>query len=253
MLLAWKFEKDLEFEQMSSALAALKRDLEQLADPVTAANRARFFKTAAGQYGEGDQFIGLTVPAQRRVAGQYVKLSLEDVAELLASAIHECRFIALAILVDQYRRAAPDQKQRLVDFYLAHLGRVNNWDLVDASAPYILGEHLKDSEDRALDQLAASPDLWTRRVAMVATLAIIKAGNVEPTLRIAEMLLSDRHDLIHKAVGWALREVGRVQRGQLLRFLDEHYAKLPRTTLRYAIEHLTPEQRKAALTGNFLR
>ncbi len=226
-------------------------EVQQLADPTAAAIRQRFFKTGPGEYGEGDVFFGLTVPAQRRIAKRHLDLPRKDVQQLLASHHHEFRFIALAILVAQYKRADSGSKADIVSFYLQQLEHVDNWDLVDASAPYILGDHLKSRGDQLLDRLARSPHMWTRRVAIVATLAISRAWNIEPALRISASLLSDKHDLIRKAVGWALREVGIVDRPGLLRFLHNHYRELSRTTLRYAIEHLTPQERKAALSGQF--
>ncbi len=204
-----------------------------------------------GSFGEGDVFAGLTVPQQREVAKRHLRLTLPEVHRLLRSKTHEHRFIGLVILVHQYQRAAPEAKPGLVEFYLAHLDSVNNWDLVDTSAPYILGEHLKTSDDRMLDEMARSVVLWRRRIAVIATFALIKSGNVQPTLRVSKLLLGDRHDLIQKAVGWMLREVGRKDRQLMLTFLKDHYPQIPRTTLRYAIEHLPLEQRKAALTGVF--
>ena len=234
-----------------SEFQALLDEVTDRADPECAQIRARFFKTRPGEYGAGDEFAGLTVPQQREVARRHPHLSLSNIHRLLHSKVHERRFIALVILVHQYQRGSPEAKLALVDFYLAHLERVNNWDLVDTSAPYILGEHLKSADHRLLEEIAQSSNLWARRVAMVSTLSLTKSGNLEPALRIAKMLLDDRHDLIHKAVGWMLREVGRKDRKQMLTFLKEHYPRIPRTTLRYAIEHLPPDDVKAALTGVF--
>ncbi len=226
-------------------------EVQQQADPAGADLHQRFFKTGPGEYGEGDVFLGLTVPVQRRIAKRYRDLPREDVQRLLASHYHEFRFIALAILAEQYKRGNSASKAEIVSFYLRGLEHVNNWDLVDASAPCILGEHLKSGGDELLDELALSPHLWTRRAAIVATLVISRAWNTEPALRISTLLLSDKHDLIRKAVGWALREVGIVDRPALLRFLHTHYRELSRTTLRYAIEHLTLQERKAALSEQF--
>lgn len=228
----------------------LERDLASLADPVRAANLKRFFKTGKGQYGEGDHFLGITVPVQRKLALQYCHLALNDIARLLASPIHEHRLTALGILVVQYKRAAEPEREAIFQFYLKHTAGINNWDLVDASAPYIVGEHLKTGPRDLLDTLAQSAILWERRIAIVATLAFLKTGEIDDTFRVAAKLLSDKHDLMHKAVGWALRETGKVSREALLRFLQEHYAALPRTSLRYAIEHFPPEQRKQMLAGN---
>jgi 3-methyladenine DNA glycosylase AlkD len=228
----------------------LQRDLAGLADPERGANLAWFFKTGKGQYGEGDRFLGIPVPLLRRTALRYRDLPLADIERLLASRIHEYRAAALEILVAQYERESSDQARgRLVRFYLAHTSGINNWDLVDASAPYILGDYLKTRPRDLLYKLAASTSLWERRIAIVSTLAFIKSGETEDTFRIAERLLSDDHDLIHKAVGWALRETGKVSRTALLNFLTKRYALIPRTALRYAIEHFDPEQRKQILAG----
>lgn len=229
----------------------LKRELASAADPKRAETSAWFFKTGKGDYGEGDRFIGVPVPLQRKIALRYRCLSLDDLARLLASHIHEYRFAALEILVAQYERARPEEREQIVHFYLEQTGRINNWDLVDTSAPYIIGEHLRTRSRDLLDRLAASDQLWERRIAIVSTLALIKHGEISDTFRIGEKLLSDKHDLIQKAVGWALRETGKVSRPALLRFLRRHYASIPRTTLRYAIEHFPPEQRQQILAGKF--
>ena len=234
-----------------STAAQVERDLAELADQARAANLAWFFKTAKGQYGEGDRFLGITVPLQRKVASRYLGLPLSEISQLLHSAFHEHRFVALAILVHQFKRSIPAEQGTIVTFYLSHTARINNWDLVDTSAPYILGEHLKTHDRQLLDQLAHSANLWERRIAIISTLALIKGGEIEDTFRIAELLLRDKHDLIHKAIGWSLRETGKISRGALLQFLQKHYHQLPRTTLRYAVEHLPPQARKQALSGIF--
>ncbi len=181
---------------------------------------------------------------------RYRDLSFADVERLLASPIHEHRFGALEILVAQYERATEAQREEIVGFYLEHTDCINNWDLVDTSAPYIIGTHLRTRSRDLLDRLAASGNLWDRRIAIVSTLALIKEGEIKDTFRIAEQLLGDKHDLIQKAVGWALREAGKVSRPKLLKFLRKHYASIPRTTLRYAIERFAPEERKEMLAGN---
>jgi 3-methyladenine DNA glycosylase AlkD len=225
----------------------LERELAAAANPKRAANSAWFFKTAKGQYGEGDRFLGISVPVQRKIALRYRHLSLDDLARLLASPLHECRFAALEILVAQYEHATESEREQIVDFYLRHTGRINNWDLVDTSAPYILGDHLRERSRDLLDRLSASESLWERRISIVSTLAFIKDEEIADTFRIAKKLLSDKHDLIHKAVGWALREAGTVSRPALLKFIKTNYASIPRTALRYAIEHFPPEQRKQIL------
>jgi len=224
----------------------LKKELRASADPERARNLAWFFKTGKGQYGYGDRFIGLTVPTVRRIAHRYVHLPLTDVATLLASPIHEHRFAALEILVAQYER---EKSKAIFDFYLKHTKFVNNWDLVDTSAPYIVGEHLLKRPRKVLYRLAKSKNLWERRIAIVSTFSFIKAGEIDDTFAIAKLLLDDDHDLIHKAVGWALREAGKQSKPELLRFLKANYAKLPRTTLRYAIERFPAAERKRLLAG----
>lgn len=222
-----------------------------MADPERAASSAKYFKTGKGEYGAGDRFIGITVPVLRKIARQYISLSLADLRRLLASPIHEYRVAALEILVAQYDRADEAQRGRIVGFYLQNTARMNNWDLVDAAAPRILGVHLKNHPRGILDRLAVSTSLWERRIAMVATLALIRAGEIRDAHRIAGKLLDDEHDLLHKAVGWMLRETGKIDPGALLEFLRQHYARIPRTTLRYAIERFPAVQRKSLLAGRF--
>lgn len=178
-------------------------------------------------------------------------LPLPEIAQLLASPFHEYRFAAVEILVAQYEAGEEAKRQEIVDFYLSQTARINNWDLVDTSAPYILGAHLKKRSRKILDGLAVSPLLWERRIAIVSTLTLVKAGQLKDTFRIARKLLGDEHDLLHKAVGWALREAGRVSRAKLTEFLRKYYARIPRTALRYAIEHFPPDERKRILAGNF--
>lgn len=230
----------------------LERDLAAAADPQRAANLAWFFKTGKGQYGEGDRFLGITVPVQRRIALRYRTLPLKDIDRLLASPLHEHRFAALEILVAQYERGGEEARDEIVDFYLSHTNRINNWDLVDGSAPYIIGVHLRTRSRVLLDQLAISDSLWERRIAIVSTLGLIKNGEIKDTFRIARKLLGDKHDLIHKGIGWALRECGRVSRQALVKFLAKEYERAPRTALRYAIEHFSPEERKKMLAGDFV-
>ncbi len=238
---------------MTSRLTAraVQTRLRALADPVRAAGCARFFKTGPGEYGEGDRFLGLTVPAQRAVAREFRDLPLPQLETLLASPIHEDRFAALEILVMQYERGDAAARTRVFRFYLAHTAGVNNWDLVDTSARYIVGAHLVDRPRARVFRLARSRNMWERRIAMVATHEWISRGDVADAYAVAERLLDDRHDLMHKAVGWMLREAGRHDRARLLRFLRDHYPRVPRTTLRYAIEHLPTAQRKRVLAGEF--
>jgi len=233
-------------------LATLRRELGRAADPERARNLARFFKTGDGEYGEGDKFIGLTVPAQRAIAKKYRHLKLDDIGKLLASRIHEYRFTALLILVVQYKAGDSATKQRVFDFYLDHTRCINNWDLVDTSAPGIVGEHLILRPRRVLYRLAKSSELWERRIAMVATAAFIRRGDLKDTFAIATRLLGDKHDLIHKAIGWMLREAGKQSRTEMIDFLQRNYSRMPRTALRYAIERLPESQRKRALRGVFV-
>ena len=214
----------------------LKRELRKHANPEKAAILSRFFKTGPGEYGESDVFWGITVPLQRRVAAAFRNLPREQIRRLLDDPVHECRLTALMILVWQYGKADAPGKQEIFDFYLRNLGRVNNWDLVDSTAPYIIGSHLLDGNKALLFQMAGSRIIWERRIAILASFAFIRKGDFAPTLRLAELLLDDNHDLIHKALGWMLREIGKRDRPAAEAFLKDHCAFMPRTMLRYAIE-----------------
>jgi 3-methyladenine DNA glycosylase AlkD len=235
----------------SPSVKALKAALAKIATPERAKSSAWFFKTGEGEYGEGDTFIGVSVPDLRRVALQHREIEIDAVADLLASAIHEHRLAALEILVAKFEEGDAKERKQIFDFYLRHTAGINNWDLVDASAPYIVGAHLRTRSRRVLDRLAKSKSIWERRIAIVATFGFLNQGEVDATLRIAETLLDDKHALIHKAVGWALRESGKVSEEALVGFLREHYSRLPRTTLRYAIERFPPERRVRMLRGDF--
>ena len=215
-------------------------------DPEKAAFSPRFFKAGPGEYAEGDKFLGVNVPSTRVVAKQHKDLPLSEIEELLSSEWHEERLCVLFILVGQYARGSEVNKKAVYDFYLAHTKFINNWDLVDSSAEFIVGPYLENRPEKmeVLSKLAASESLWERRIAMLATFDYIKKGRAHEALAIAEQLLYDKHDLIQKAVGWMLREVGkRVARELLELFLDEHAAAMPRTTLRYAIEHFSPARK----------
>jgi 3-methyladenine DNA glycosylase AlkD len=231
--------------------AGLLRELEAAADERKARTLAWFFKTAEGEYGEGDLFLGITVPAARKIALRYRWLPLADLEKLLASPIHEHRFAALEILVAQYEAGEESQREEIYAFYLENTHRANNWDLVDTSAPYIVGEHLRTRPRSLLDDLASSSSLWERRIAIVATLNLLRHGETRDTFRIARKLLRDEEPLIHKAVGWLLREAGKVSRPELVQFLKKNFEKMPRTTLRYAIERFPDEERKRMLRGVF--
>lgn len=230
-------------------LANLKRVVKEQAAPARAKASAWYFKTGKGQYGEGDVFFGLNVPQQRQIAKKFKALPLNDIATLLKSKIHEERFIALEILVMQFERADQKAREQIVNFYLENTTRINNWDLVDTSAPYILGQYLLTKPRRILRKLAKSKSLWEKRIAIIATAAFIKNSDFTDTLEIAEMLLGDSHDLIHKAVGWMLREVGNQDQTVLENFLKKRYQHMPRTALRYAIEKFPKKLRQAYLQG----
>lgn len=220
----------------------VKKELEKHADRERAIHSLRFFKTGKGEYGEGDVFIGITVPDQRKVAKQYRGLSFTEIERLLNSKVHEHRLTGLLILVYQYQNT--QDKKALVHFYLNHTDRVNNWDLVDTSAHKILGEWLLDKKDRrVLYTLARSKNLWEQRIAVVATLAFINNNQFEDIIELAQKLLHHKHDLMHKAIGWMLREMGKRDIQPLVQFLNEHAHEMPRTMLRYAIERLPEKQR----------
>ncbi len=230
----------------------LIKELDSLKNPQKAKILAWFFKTGKGQYGEGDIFLGLTVPLQRSVARKYYKdLPLPEIKKFLQSKIHEHRFTALEILVMKFEAAAEPEKKQIFNFYLLNSTRVNNWDLVDTSAPYIVGEYLTDRPRQILHKLTRSENLWQRRIAIVATYAFIRRDDFYETLQIAKILLPDSHDLIHKAVGWMLREVGKRDSQVLRDFLRQNYAQIPRVTLRYAIEKFSVAERKKYLAGKF--
>lgn len=228
-------------------LAALRRDIKALANPEMAAVALRFFKTGRGEYGEGDRFLGIRVPALRRVAATHRDLSLRDLDRLLDSRWHEERGVALMILVWQYARGDEAHRDAIFDLYLHRTDAINNWDLVDLSAPGIVGAHLRDRDRSMLAKLARSESLWERRIAIVATYDFIRRGEFGDTLRIATMLLGDRHDLIHKATGWMLREVGKRDRHALAAFLKTDAPRMPRTMLRYAIERFPEPLRQRYL------
>lgn len=215
-----------------------KRNLQK------AALLQRFFKTGKGEYAEGDIFYGLTVPESRVIAKKFGDLSFEEIQKLLYSKIHEERAIALFILVHQFKKADEKTKKKIFDFYLASTKWINNWDLVDLSSYKIVGEYLVDKNPAILTKLAKSKNLWERRIAIVSTFAFIRQGKLKESFRLAEMLLHDPHDLMHKAVGWMLREAGKRDRVPLEVFLETHAAHMPRTMLRYAIERFSPGERK---------
>jgi 3-methyladenine DNA glycosylase AlkD len=230
--------------------AQIRARLRPLANPRIAGPSQQFFKTSPGDYGYGDRFLGIRVPTLRRVAREFRGAPLSAALVLLRSPLHEERLLALFMLVDQFGRGTEAVQQRIYERYLQHVPRhVNNWDLVDSSAHYIVGAHLEGRDRGVLYELARSPHLWSRRVAIIATFWFIKRGSFTDTLRIAELLLDDDQDLIHKAAGWMLREVGNRDAAAAERFLRRHYRSMPRTMLRYAIEKLPEGTRRAYLTG----
>lgn len=225
--------------------------LQQLTSTERALLSARYFKTGPGEYGEGDVFIGLTVPQTRSVVKTFKNLSLVELEILLHSPIHEERLAALLILVEQFKKAESKKQKEIVDFYLNNTAFINNWDLVDSSAHYIIGPYF-EKDPSPLFKLAKSKNMWERRIAMIASFHTIRKGDAAIALKLAESLLSDSHDLMHKAVGWMLREIGKYCSEETLKaFLKRHYPKIPRTTLRYAIEKFPESERKAWLKGPF--
>ena len=231
-------------------MLSVQKELKKYARPEKAKIFQRFFKTAPGQYGAGDKFIGVTVPEVRKIAKIFSDMDLIAVLNLLSSPIHEERLCALFILILQFKKGDEKMKQKIYQAYLKNYQYINNWDLVDTSAHHIVGAYLADKPKDILYKLAKSQNLWQKRIAIIATFDFIYHQRAEETIKIAKILLHDDHDLIHKAVGWMLREVGkRVDEKVLLKFLDEHYKTMPRTMLRYAIERLPEKMRLAYLHG----
>ncbi len=229
-------------------LLDLRSELQALSDPAKAKVLQRFFKTAPGEYGEGDVFMGIAVPQLRAISKKYKDLSLSDIRILLYSKVHEERLVALLILVMKYKNE--QDKQTIVQFYLDNIRQVNNWDLVDLSAPNILGLHLVQKKDRSLlYKLAASDDLWERRIAILATHSFIRNNDFEDTIQIFKILLHDDNDLIQKALGWTLREIGKRNMSLEEEFLKRHYKKMKRIALRYAIERFPETKKRAYLEG----
>lgn len=222
-------------------------EMRENASPGRALNSLRFFKTGKGEYGEGDKFLGITVPIQRKIAKKYYKfLTLEDVEKLLDNQFHELRLTGLIILCEMYKKAKKDRlaQRKIFEFYLKKINRINNWDLVDLSAPNIVGDFVMKSGEDLLMELAKSKNLWEKRIAIISTLAMIRKRKFGETLAISNYLLHDEHDLIHKAVGWMLREIGKKNKHTLEIFLTTRHKEMPRTMLRYAIEKFPEEERK---------
>ena len=231
-------------------LNKLKKELARFGNPEKAKILSGFFKTGKGQYGYGDVFLGVKVPETRSVAKKFNSLSLKDLKKLLSSKIHEERLCALLILIDKYKQSDSKNKKIIVDFYLKNTKKVNNWDLVDLSADKILGNYLIGKDKSVLYRLLKSQNLWERRISIISTFAFIKNNKFDDTIKISEILLNDKHDLIHKAVGWMLREIGKRNVNSEKEFLDKHYKVMPRTMLRYAIEKFPEEERKRYMDKN---
>lgn len=231
-------------EETVKTVAGIQSELEAFVDPVKREYLPRFFKTGKGQYGEGDKFLGVVVPNTRIVAKLHKDESFEVMAELLQSEWHECRLCALLMLVERFKKSDEKGKMAIYDFYLTQTTRINNWDLVDLSAPGIVGEFLKDKSRDDLYRLADSSLLWDQRIAVVSTYTLIKNNDFIDILALSERLLHHKHDLMQKAVGWMLREMGKRDKDLLVQFLEKNAKTMPRTMLRYSIEKFTDEERK---------
>jgi 3-methyladenine DNA glycosylase AlkD len=237
-------------------LKDLKNELEILRNPEKVKILQGFFKTGKGEYGEGDVFFGITVPESRIVAKKYTKLGFKEIQELLYSNNHEYRFVALLVLMQKYNQAKKlkslVEQEKIFNFYLenAKKGRINNWDLVDVTCRDIIGDYLIDKSKEILYDLAKGGNLWEKRIAIVSTWSFIRLKDFKTTLAISEVLLEDSHDLIHKAVGWMLREIGKRDENVLCKFLNKHYKNMPRTMLRYSIERLDKNKKDFYMTKN---
>lgn len=225
-------------------LNSLLDELKNIADPERARNLSWFFKTGKGEYGEGDIFLGIAVPQLRQISKRYQELDLNDLQKLLESKIHEHRLSALMILRFKYQSSKIMDQKAIIRFYLKNTKKINNWDLVDLSCHYILGNYLLTRDRKILYKLARSKNLWEKRIAIITTFAFIHENQFEDSIKISEVLLRDNHDLIHKAVGWTLREIGKKDKKTELDFLNKHYKTMPRTMLRYAIEKFSDQERK---------
>jgi len=233
---------------MNMGLTELRKTLHGLRDDARAQHSKRFFKTGKGEYGEGDVFWGLTVPEQRKIARGYYDLPLSDIVKLLHSLVHEERFTALVLMVRRYQKGDEKIRNQVFNQYLKNTKWINNWDLVDTSTPQIVGDYcMHHALDDRLRRLATSTSLWERRIAVLGTFTYIREGKVDLALEIAVKLLDDDHDLIHKAVGWMLREAHKRKASEVERFLSKHAKKMPRVMLRYAIERMLPEKRRSFL------
>ena len=228
----------------------IKRSLSACADKEKAKILQGFFKTGIGQYGEGDIFLGVVVPKLRKICKDFWKtISISEIQGMLNSKIHEERLLALFMLVEKYKKSEDKEKKEIFEFYLSNTRNINNWDLVDLSAPNIVGDYLLGTNRRILYKLVKSKNLWERRISVLSTFAFIRKGEFEDALKISEILISDEHDLIHKAVGWMLREIGKRDLNVLKAFLKTRYKTMPRTMLRYSIEKFPEDLRKKYLLG----
>lgn len=234
---------------MSTQIAELRKKIKSLASPEISKTMQWFFKTGKGEYGEGDIFAGLKVPTQRKISREFKNLELSELKILLDSIVHEERLISLFILVDKYEKNSDIEKEKIFSFYLKNRKGINNWDLVDLSAPKIIGKHLLKNDRSLLFKFALSKNLWERRIAVLSTYEFIRNNDFQTTLEIAKLLVDDKHDLIHKAVGWMLREIGKRDLKTEENFLKLYYKKMPRTMLRYAIEKFPESKRKKYLLG----
>ena len=243
-----QFPPDLKLFFMT-LLIDIQKELKGLEDPEIAAHSQRFFKTGKGQYGECDQFIGIRVPALRKIVKKYKAISIDEATDLLKSPLHEQRLLALLMLVNLFKKAAPKDQDKTYGIYMTNTRYINNWDLVDNSAPYIPGPYLFKKSKKPLYDFSFSSDLWEKRIAIISTFYFIRQNEFKDTLNIAENLIQDKEDLIHKAVGWMLREVGKRDMHMEEQFLIPHYKYMPRTMLRYAIERFPEPLRQQYLKG----
>jgi 3-methyladenine DNA glycosylase AlkD len=222
-------------------------ELKSHSDPIHAKNLQRFFKTGKGKYGEGDQFWGITVPKQRRIAKKYASISLSEIQKLLNHKVHEVRLSALIILCSKFAKSDEKNKKEIFKFYIKNYKNINNWDLVDISCHRIIGEFLNDKPKDILYNLAHSKNIWARRIAIISTMAFIKRNEIKDAMRLSVVLLKDKHDLIHKAVGWVLREVGKKNMTVLRQFLDKYKNQMPRVMLRYSTEKMSKNEQQKYL------
>ncbi len=229
-------------------MSQIKKELKQIGNPEKARILSRFFKTGKGEYGEGDIFLGIPVPEQRKVAKRHIDISFTDLQELLSSKVHEYRLTGILILVLKYEKTDSSGKDKIYNFYLNNTKNINNWDLVDLSAPKIIGDYLINKNKSILLELAKSDNLWERRIAILSTFRFIRNNDFEDAISISEALLNDEHDLIHKAVGWMLREIGKRDQEREEEFLRKYYGQMPRIMLRYAIEKFSKNKRKNYLS-----